>query len=182
MPRDRADAICLGVAHALAACHKIGIIHRDVKPENILFADASSEPVLTDFGIAWVPGIGEMPRVCDIATGEYKAPELLWGLEYGPQVDLWALGCIWARLISTDTKALFSPYTSDVALLGAQLDLLGSPDLTPALKGTLAEHMPQNMPPKLSFPAPVDQLLSFDANVRPTAASLISEHASHSSD
>ncbi|MET9359340.1 serine/threonine-protein kinase [Streptomyces sp. NPDC006632] len=95
-----AAAIGAKVLRALAAAHRAGVLHRDVKPANILL-DASGRVVLTDFGIAAMddPGDGETPRPHKLTrTGElvgsldYLAPERAQGQDPGPASDIWALG------------------------------------------------------------------------------------------
>lgn len=135
MPSERVVSLILGLAAGISAIHACNIIHRDIKPENILFDEFDGEPVIIDFGVAWVPGFSERTepeqnRITDVCTGEYKAPELLYGVSaYTSRIDLWALGCIIARLLSPNCSSLFSPYRSDITLLVAQFQVLGFPDL-----------------------------------------------------
>lgn len=176
----RVRQIAAGIANALGALHALGIIHRDVKPENILFnsTEQDAEPVLCDFGVAWVPGLGEDPKVCDVSTAEYKAPELLFGVtKYGPAVDVWAFGCVLAKLASHDCAAPFTPYTCDLALIAAQCETLGSPDLAqcPSLRGTSAEMVAtcKGAGLRLRFEGELTaKLLAWEPTVRPTAADL----------
>lgn len=117
---DRIGSIARHLAEALAFVHSQGIIHRDIKPENILFESTNSEPMLADFGISWVPGFGEDPKVSDVGTAEYRAPELLQGKVYTNAIDVWAYGCVVAKLCSAKSEALFTPYRSDLALWDQQ--------------------------------------------------------------
>jgi class 3 adenylate cyclase/predicted Ser/Thr protein kinase len=84
------------VAHigaALDALHKAGIVHRDVKPSNIVVAD--DRVVLTDLGLAKGRAYTVLTRPGQImGTLDYMAPEILKGLEAGPASDIYALGCI----------------------------------------------------------------------------------------
>lgn len=154
IPVERLISLMSGLASGLAAIHSCNIIHRDIKPENILFDAYDEEPVIIDFGVAWVPGFSEKAepeqnRIIDVCTGEYKAPELLYGVSaYTNKVDIWALGCILARLLSSECKPLFSPCNSDIALLLAQFQVLGFPDLNkcptfkdPKIQGTIQNMM-----------------------------------------
>ncbi|MFC8146302.1 protein kinase [Streptomyces paradoxus] len=85
------------VMDALAAAHRAGVLHRDVKPGNILL-DHSGRVVLTDFGIATMddPGDGSATRLTRsgelVGSLDYLAPERAQGADPGPASDVWALG------------------------------------------------------------------------------------------
>lgn len=81
-----------GISLALCHLHNRGIVHRDVKTENILIAD-HNRPVLADFGIAArADDEKEMDRRC--GSPGYTAPEVLAGEKYGDKVDIFGLGVI----------------------------------------------------------------------------------------
>ncbi|MGV9498261.1 protein kinase domain-containing protein [Streptomyces sp. NPDC003642] len=85
------------VMEALAAAHRVGVLHRDVKPGNILL-DRSGRVVLTDFGIATMddPGDGSATHLTRsgelVGSLDYLAPERAQGADPGPASDIWALG------------------------------------------------------------------------------------------
>lgn len=95
-PREAAG-IGAQVMDALAAAHRVGVLHRDVKPGNILL-DASGRVVLTDFGIATMedPGDGSTTHLTRsgelVGSLDYLAPERAQGNDPGPASDIWALG------------------------------------------------------------------------------------------
>ena len=91
----RAWSLLRPVALALAAAHDAGIVHRDVKPENVLLPERG--PTLVDFGIARAHGEGaSMPKVtatgAPVGTPAYMAPEQWWNQGVGPAADQYALG------------------------------------------------------------------------------------------
>jgi serine/threonine protein kinase len=99
----RAVGLLAQVAQALAYVHGAGVLHRDVKPENILVTRRAGQPwaLLTDFGLAWVAGARQLTRSTQlIGTPAYLAPELLAGRPYGPAVDVYALGVTGYELLA----------------------------------------------------------------------------------
>ncbi|KAK6156210.1 hypothetical protein DH2020_010458 [Rehmannia glutinosa] len=88
--RDAA-AILKQLMVAIACCHRLGVAHRDIKPDNILF-DSWGRLKLADFGSAELFGVSEMSGV--VGTPYYVAPEVLKGGEYDEKVDVWSAGVI----------------------------------------------------------------------------------------
>ncbi|WP_137990910.1 serine/threonine-protein kinase [Streptomyces vilmorinianum] len=95
-PREAAR-IGAAVLEALAAAHDVGVLHRDVKPGNVLL-DRGGRVVLTDFGIATMddPGDGSTTHLTRsgeiVGSLDYLAPERAQGHQPGPASDVWALG------------------------------------------------------------------------------------------
>lgn len=87
-------AIMSQLMDAIAHIHRLGVVHRDVKPENVMF-DSREVVKLADFGSAEAFVEGEAASMRGIVgTPYYVAPEVLAGREYGEKVDVWSAGVI----------------------------------------------------------------------------------------
>ncbi|MCC3770417.1 serine/threonine-protein kinase [Streptomyces sp. UNOC14_S4] len=94
LDRREAARIGLAVLGALRAAHAAGVLHRDVKPDNVLLAP-DGRVVLTDFGIAQIEGEQRLTESgAFVGSPEYIAPERLLGRRPGPESDLWSLGVV----------------------------------------------------------------------------------------
>jgi len=94
MPSRDACALVAKLASALAAAHARGVVHRDLKPGNVLVCDG--EPVLTDFGVAGGPAAGPLTGSGElVGTPAYMSPEQIRADgDLGPAADVWALGVL----------------------------------------------------------------------------------------
>jgi hypothetical protein len=105
MPAARALDILTRVAQALAAVHAAGVIHRDLKPDNIILR-SGSVPVIVDFGIALMSG----GRATGLAgTRGYMAPEQGWNRSVDARADIYSLGVIAHQLLTGDMPDAASP-------------------------------------------------------------------------
>jgi calcium/calmodulin-dependent protein kinase I len=92
LPENRAAPIIKQISHAVQYLHSLNIVHRDVKPENILLTDDDKvQAKLADFGLANVFGVGSMLETT-CGSAEYVAPEVLLCRPYDQAVDLWSIG------------------------------------------------------------------------------------------
>ena len=102
LPVDEAIAYAIEIARALGAAHARGIVHRDVKPQNVLVDEEGSAKV-TDFGIARVmddSGLTAEGRV--LGTTDYVSPEQALGHEVNGQSDLYSLGVVLYEMLTGD--------------------------------------------------------------------------------
>mmetsp|Transcript_6949 Transcript_6949/g.12523 ORF Transcript_6949/g.12523 Transcript_6949/m.12523 type:complete len:820 (+) Transcript_6949:213-2672(+) len=102
--REReAQVIMYCILEGLEHCHRIGVVHRDVKPENI-FCTAKSWPCyvkLADFGLSRFYDPALDPAMTSfVGTNEYVAPEVIQELPYDFGCDLWSAGCVMYELIT----------------------------------------------------------------------------------
>ena len=135
MPPGEARAVAVPIVRALDYAHRQGFVHRDVKPENILF-DGEGTAQLTDFGIARAMAEGTRMTATGMSIGSphYMSPEQARGLKVDGRSDLYSLGVVLYEMLSgrlpfdaRDTLAVALAHLNDPA-----------PDLAP----TLAEWQP----------------------------------------
>ncbi|WP_051970235.1 serine/threonine-protein kinase [Kitasatospora azatica] len=93
LPPRAAAEVGAQVLAALHKGHQLGVLHRDVKPANVLLERGTGRAVLLDFGIAKFEGSSELTRPGDlVGSPDYLAPERAQGERPGPASDLWGLG------------------------------------------------------------------------------------------
>ena len=102
LPVGESVAYALEIARALGAAHDRRIVHRDVKPQNVLI-DEEGAPKVTDFGIArslTEEGLTADGRV--LGTTDYVSPEQALGQDVGPQSDIYSLGVVLFEMLTGD--------------------------------------------------------------------------------
>jgi len=111
LPPEEAVRIISQVCRALESAHAAGVVHRDLKPQNIML-DAKDRVYVMDFGIAHsleTPGMTQTGAL--MGTPEYMSPEQAKGIKVDPRSDLFSLGIIFYELLSG-----ISPFKADTAL------------------------------------------------------------------
>ncbi len=98
VPVHRALTIALQTAGGLGAAHAAGIVHRDVKPSNVVIEQRSGRPVLVDFGLAHRLALGDSSEI--VGTPTYMAPEQSLARPIGPPADVYGLGCTVFELLT----------------------------------------------------------------------------------
>src|SRR5207245_10348946 len=124
------------VCRALEAAHTVGVIHRDLKPQNIM-RDKSGRVLVMDFGLArTLEGAGMTQTGALVGTMEYMSPEQALGKDLDQRSDLFAAGLILYELLTGQT-----PYTAVSALPSVILQrhdrAVGVSDRGPAIPHTL---------------------------------------------
>lgn len=129
IPRSRRLSLIAGVAEALAAAHSVGVLHKDVKPANILIRErgqSEPQPVLADFGVGLISdrralddlsitrlGLSEtatdIRRSANSGTRRYMAPELLEGRPSSIQADIYSLGIVLYQIVVGDFSRVLAP-------------------------------------------------------------------------
>ena len=81
------------IIDAVAYCHSINIVHRDIKPQNILVDEEREQIKIADFGLTRQTLMAS-PLTPEVVTLWYRAPDLLLGKVYDWSIDMWSLGCV----------------------------------------------------------------------------------------
>lgn len=159
LPKDRAIEIIEQSAAGLAAAHREDVVHRDVKPSNLLISTDGTIKV-ADFGIAHLPGEGASTLTGTgqiIGSAQYLAPERAQGGQAGKPADVYALGCVLYQLVTGRP-----PFTGEhpTSILYQHVDAEPAP---PSLER-----------PELAgaFEAVLLQMLAKNPDDRPTAAEI----------
>ena len=153
-----AAAIAAQIAAVLADVHRVDVVHRDIKPGNVIITDGGLVKVL-DFGIATLRGAGALPRLTQVdrtvGTPAYMSPEQCLGQAVTSASDIYSLGCLLLELLTGDV-----PFFATVD--------------TPLRSHHLNTPVPSARSRRADVPVGLDTLLSSmlakDPGARPTAA------------
>lgn len=142
-----AAGLAADIAAGLAAAHARGVVHRDVKPENVLLDANTGAARLTDFGIArLVDGPRRTRATRIVGTPDYLAPEVIEGCPPGPAVDVYALGTLIFELLTG-----WTPFGG------------GHPG------AVLRRHVTETVPEIVGMPEPLAELLAGCLSKAPAA-------------
>ncbi|MEU0394159.1 protein kinase [Streptomyces sp. NPDC006208] len=143
----RAARIGAEILAALRAAHDAGVLHRDVKPGNVLIGN-DGRVVLSDFGIATVEGSSNLTMTGElIGSPEFLAPERALGRTPGPESDLWSLGVLlYAAVEGNSPFRQNTPLSTLRAVVDEELPLpLRAGPLTPVIAGLLRKDPSQRL-------------------------------------
>jgi serine/threonine-protein kinase len=156
----RAVPVAAQVADVLGAAHEAGIVHRDIKPDNVMLPDDGGVKVL-DFGIARLQNETALTHTSSlIGTAAYMAPERVLGARADARSDIYSLGCFLYAMLAGEP-----PFTGEVAAAVLnQHAHAGPPQL---------QKINRDVPPALS--ALVAQMLAKSPRARPQSATEVSE-------
>ena len=111
LPIETVKSFLYQLLNGIAKCHKHKVLHRDLKPQNLLINNMGILK-LADFGLARAFGIPVKNFTHEVVTLWYRAPDiLLESKDYNTSVDIWSAGCIFAELVIK--KALFPGRNED---------------------------------------------------------------------
>jgi serine/threonine protein kinase/tetratricopeptide (TPR) repeat protein len=153
----RAVGIAMQICHGLEAAHRENVIHRDLKPGNVLIERPGGRVVLTDFGVAYMMSASDLtgdPNIM-VGTPAYMAPEQVTSGEIGPHTDIYSLGLVLYEML---TGAI--PFREETQMDTAFARLRREPE-DPA-------SLAPDLPPELS--ALVLRCLARDPARRPASA------------
>lgn len=180
VPKDAMKSFLWQLLRGLRCCHENRILHRDLKPQNLLI-NKKGDLKLADFGLARAVGIPVKNYSHEVVTLWYRPPDVLLGsTHYNATIDIWSTGCIFAEMATG--KPLF-PGSSNSDELMRIFKILGTPDektwsgivdLKPDYKTAFPRYPKQNIRQivtgldDLGYDL-LEKMLQYDPTKRPTA-------------
>lgn len=108
IPERVVKTLMVGCLRGVQYIHSMGILHRDIKSQNILITEEGVVKIC-DFGIAAESGSSSLLQSC-VGTLQYMAPEVVKGMEYDMTADVWSLGCVFYELLWRTPLVTNNPY------------------------------------------------------------------------
>ncbi len=140
----QACAVGVAIAEALAYAHSQRVLHRDIKPDNVLF-DAAGLVKVTDFGIAKIFDGSQVSASVIAGTPPYMAPEQIMGSQLGPATDIYALGVVLYEMLAG--RLPFDPGLSVFARYEQQMAMPPPPaGVPPAVADAVMHALAGDMP------------------------------------
>lgn len=176
---DMVKRFMIQLIKGMKYCHSSRILHRDLKPQNLLI-NKEGNLKIGDFGLARAVGVPLRNYTHEVVTLWYRAPEiLLGGKQYSVGVDMWSVGCIFAEMLTR--KPIFSG-DSEIDQIFRIFRILGTPDENmwpgvtslPNFKSTFPKWNRRDLKkyiPKISDSAEnlLSSLLAYDPSTRMSA-------------
>ena len=159
------------VADALSYAHSLGVVHRDVKPANLLF-HSDGRLLLSDFGIVRLSAMPALTTVGNfLGTAEYASPEQASGSDLDARSDIYALGCILFELLTgyvpfsgSNPFAILSKHISDPVPSIKNI----RPDLSPAIEFVVKKALAKN--PRDRYQNATEMAADLQAAISPAVA------------
>ena len=135
---DRVAKICVQIAAGLAAAHDQGIVHRDIKPQNVLMSQDGTMKV-TDFGISRSEALSTMTATgAMLGTPHYMSPEQAKGERADVRSDIYSLGCVLYQMLTGEI-----PFKGDTPLVGLRQHIEEEPPPIRTLRADLPQRVVQ---------------------------------------
>jgi serine/threonine protein kinase len=155
LPDAVVAAYGLQLLDVLAAAHSLGVVHRDVKPANIMITPGG-QVKLTDFGIAHVFGDANITNSGVMGTQAYMAPELFESVPATPPADLWSLGATLYH--ASHGSGPFDRGTAAATLRAIIIDDVPAPHCSPALAAAITGMLQRDPGRRVTIEAAAAQL------------------------